>query len=84
MERTRLNSTSIASLGYEVETGVLEIEFKDSGEVYRYFDVPLSEYEAFLQAPSKGTYLNRDFKMHEYRYVRVRRTSRSDHSRWPE
>jgi hypothetical protein len=71
MERARVNSTSIASLGYEVETRILEIEFRDSGEVYRYFDVPLFEYEAFLQAPSKGTYLNRVFKMHEYRYERV-------------
>ena len=71
MERTRVNSTSIASLGYEAETRVLEIEFKDSGEVYRYFDVPLSAYEAFLQAPSKGTYLNRVFKREEYRYERV-------------
>jgi hypothetical protein len=72
VERTRVISTSIASLGYEAGTRALEIEFKDNGEVYRYFDVPLSEYEAFLQAPSKGTYLNRVFKMHEYRCERIR------------
>jgi hypothetical protein len=72
MERTSVVSTSIASLGYEATTRVLEIEFKDNGEVYRYFDVPLPEYEAFLQAPSKGTYLNRVFKMHEYRFEKVR------------
>jgi hypothetical protein len=72
MEHTRIISTSIASLGYEAGTRVLEIEFKDNGEVYRYFEVPLSEYEAFLQAPSKGTYLNRVFKMREYRYERIR------------
>jgi len=72
MERIRVSSTSIASLGYEPETRVLEIEFRDSGEVYRYFDVPPSEYQAFLQAPSKGTYLNRIFKIQGYQYERVR------------
>ena len=72
MQRVQVVSTSIASVGYKAETQVLEIEFKDSGEVYRYFDVPLAEYEAFLQAPSKGSYLNQAFKKREYRYERIR------------
>ena len=72
MQRVQLVSTSIASIGYDAETRVLEIEFKDSGEVYRYSDVPPAEYEAFLQAPSKGSYLNQTFKTREYRYERIR------------
>jgi hypothetical protein len=72
MQRAEINSTSIKSLGYEPETGVLEIEFKDSGEVYRYFDVPPGEYEAFLLASSKGSYLNQTFKKREYRYEKIR------------
>jgi hypothetical protein len=71
MERVQVNSTSIASLGYEAEKRVLEVEFRDSGEVYRYFEVPVAEFEAFLAAPSKGSYLNQTFKKREYRYVRV-------------
>jgi hypothetical protein len=37
---------------------VLELEFRQSGEVYQYFDVPAQEHTAFLVADSKGTYLN--------------------------
>ena len=58
-------------MGYDSASHVLEIEFKESGEVYRYFDVPPDEYEAFLQAPSKGTYLNQQFKNAGYRYERL-------------
>jgi hypothetical protein len=58
-------------MGYDAASGVLDIEFKESGEVYRYFDVPTSTYEAFLEAPSKGTYLNQQFKKAGYRYERL-------------
>jgi hypothetical protein len=72
MRRVSVASTSIAWIGYEVENRVLEIEFRESGEVYRYFDVPPSDYEAFLQAPSKGSYLNQTLKTNGYSYERVR------------
>jgi hypothetical protein len=49
----------------------LEIEFRASGDVYRYFDVPGEEYAAFMAAESKGTYLNQVFKPREYRYLVV-------------
>ena len=32
----------------------LEVKFRASGDVYRYFDVPGEEYAAFLAAESKG------------------------------
>jgi len=47
------------------------MEFRDTGDVYRSFDVPPEEYEAFLQAESKGTYLNKVFKPRGYRYLRI-------------
>jgi hypothetical protein len=72
MRRRRVDSTTVRSLGYDAERHVLEIEFKDSGEIYRYFDVPKWEYKAFLAAPSKGTYLNQEFKKRGYRYEQVR------------
>jgi hypothetical protein len=73
MRRTWVNSSSIASIGYEVAKRELEIEFRESGDVYRYFDVPEEEYAAFLTAESKGTYLNQKFKERNYRYLRVSR-----------
>jgi hypothetical protein len=71
MQRIPIRSTSIASLGYSPMKRELEIKFRDTGDVYRYFDVPAEEYVAFLAAESKGTYLNQVFKPREYRYFVV-------------
>jgi hypothetical protein len=71
MRRNPVRSTSIASIGYLPKARELEIKFRASGDVYRYFDVPAEEYAAFMAAESKGTYLNQVFKPREYRYVVV-------------
>jgi hypothetical protein len=71
MRRIPVRSTSIASTGYLPTERELEIKFRASGDVYRYFDVPGEEYAAFLGAESKGTYLNQVFKPREYRFVVV-------------
>jgi hypothetical protein len=68
MRRIPVRSTSIASIGYLPAKRELEIKFRESGDVYRYFDVPGEEYAAFMAAESKGTYLNEVFKPREYRY----------------
>jgi KTSC domain-containing protein len=71
MQRVPVESSSIASIGYAPQECVLELEFRQSGEVYRYFDVPAEEYAAFLAADSKGTYLNQQLKPRGYRYQRL-------------
>ena len=71
MKREPVESSSIVSIGYDPTWKMLEIEFTESGEVYIYFDVPQVEYEAFMSAPSKGTYLNQQFKKAGYRFERV-------------
>jgi hypothetical protein len=58
MFREAVASESIAAIGYDEETGVLEVEFV-SGAVYRYRDVPQDVYENFRQARSKGAFFNR-------------------------
>ena len=57
MGRTRVQSSSIASVSYDGATSVLEVEFVN-GSVYRYFGVPRSVYEAFLGAESLGRHFN--------------------------
>jgi hypothetical protein len=57
IERSRVESTAIASLGYEAQHQILEIEFS-SGTVYQYFDVPPDVYGQFLTAGSKGVWFN--------------------------
>ena len=71
MQRVPVESSSIASIGYAPQRRVRELEFRQSGEVYQYFDVPAEEYAAFLGADSKGTYLNQVFKLRGYRYIRI-------------
>ena len=71
MRRIPVPSTSIASIGYVPKNRELEIEFRASGDVYRYFNVPTEEYAAFMAAESKGTYLNQVFKPRGYRYLVV-------------
>lgn len=59
--RAVVDSSCIASVGYCMKTGTLEIEFR-SGIVYRYHRVPTDIYRALLGAESKGTFLNRIIK----------------------
>lgn len=79
MRRHPVESTTISSLGYDAKKRVMEIEFRASTEVYRYFDVPAEEYDAFLNAESKGVYLNQIFKPKGYRYIEVGKTHRNKH-----
>jgi hypothetical protein len=69
MLRTRVQSTSIASMGYDPRDRVLEVEFINGG-VYEYLGVSPEEYRALLAAPSRGAYLNRVIKRkYEYRKI---------------
>jgi hypothetical protein len=70
--RERVESDAIASVGYDRDRGWLEIEFKEGGEVYRYFGVPEEEYQALIGADSRGKHLNQQFKERRYRYARIR------------
>jgi len=72
MRRAAVDSETIASIGYEGRRCELDIEFRESGDVYRYFEVSAEEHKEFMAAESKGTYLNRVFKAkgHPYRLVK--------------
>jgi hypothetical protein len=58
MERTSLESSSVASAGYDDATGVLEIEFK-SGRIYQFEAVPRGVFDWLLRTPNKGSYVAR-------------------------
>jgi hypothetical protein len=70
MNRVRVVSSNIRSVGYEADIEILEVEFT-SGSIYQYFDVPESEYEGLMNTSSKGRYLNQNIK-DCYRYVQVK------------
>lgn len=60
--RVLVESSAISSIFYDPKSQGLDIEFKGSGETYRYFEVPEDEYRGLLIAPSKGAYLNSQIK----------------------
>ncbi|MDD2892153.1 MAG: KTSC domain-containing protein [Candidatus Gracilibacteria bacterium] len=61
MERTSVISSNIASIGYDEESHILEVEF-NNGSVYQYSGVPVNEYNNLMGADSHGTYLNQNIK----------------------
>ena len=70
MERERVVSSNVHSIGYDSEQKILEIEFNDRS-IYHYFDVPEPEYSKFMTASSKGKYLNSHIKG-KYRYRQIK------------
>ena len=55
MERQSVDSSNLASVGYDAENEILEVEFNHGG-VYQYFDVPEDVYRELMAAPSHGRY----------------------------
>ncbi len=69
MNRHPVESSNIASIGYDPDSDTLEVEFH-SGGVYQYFDVPQHVYDEFDGPSSKGQYLASHIKG-KYRYSKV-------------
>ena len=69
MHRTPISSSNIRSIGYDSASSILEVEFT-SGDVYQYFDVSEYLYQAFINSPSHGEFLN-DKIRYNYRYQKV-------------
>lgn len=61
MRRTRVESTTLRSAGYDPRQRILELEFT-SGAVYRYLDVTAPVYRALMAAESKGRYFNQEIR----------------------
>lgn len=70
MERLPVQSSDLASVGYDAETLTLEVEF-NSGSIYQYSGVPLDIYEGLMSAGSKGRFFNQFIKKGGYPYART-------------
>lgn len=55
------DSTNIARLIYNDETGVLDVEFR-SGKTYRYHDVDYDTWNGLIEADSVGRYFNQNIR----------------------
>jgi KTSC domain len=54
----RVDSTSVAALGYNPERRELYVRFKSSSRLYIYIGVPPSTFEQLRAADSKGRFVN--------------------------
>ena len=69
MLRARVESSNIATVGYDEEQQIMEVVFHD-GRVYHYLEVPPERALSLLRAESKGRFLNREIKPNfDYRAV---------------
>jgi hypothetical protein len=62
----------VQAAAYAERQTLLYLRFR-SGAEYRYFDVPLCQYQEFLAAESKGRYFGRNIRGH-FRYERMRQS----------
>ena len=68
-EMIEVQSSNIASIGYDEADQEAYVKFLN-GSVYVYRDVPQHEFDGLKDAPSVGSYLNRNFK-NVYAYERI-------------
>ena len=61
IDRQPVNSSDLASVGYDAGSETLEIEFKATG-VYRYFSVPAAVADELRRTPSPGKYFRQHIK----------------------
>lgn len=61
MERMPVTSSNLQSVGYDLDSQTLEVEF-NNGSLYQYSDVPQGEYDALMSADSKGTYFSANIR----------------------
>jgi KTSC domain len=66
-----VESSNIEAIGWSA--GVCQVDFL-SGSRYRYFEVPEWVYQDFLEAGSKGRFLNEVFKAeYDFEYEQIER-----------
>jgi len=57
-----VDSSNIEAIGYDAQSQELHVRFLDSGDTYVYYNVEQWRFEEFMQADSKGGYLNGEIK----------------------
>lgn len=69
MKRQKVSSSNLASIGYDADNQILEIEFNHGG-VYQYYDVPGDVYDDLMNADSHGKYFAAYIK-NDYEYQKM-------------
>jgi len=70
MERQTVTSSNIHSIGYELATRTLEVEY-NAGGIHQYLNLSPKLHVELMRAPSKGTYLSERIK-NRYRCKKIK------------
>jgi hypothetical protein len=62
MEKKYVDSSMIASIGYDKTNSIIEIEFKRNHQVWHYYDVPEYVWYEFESASSVGKYFHANIR----------------------
>lgn len=69
MEREKVESSNLVSVGYDPKERILEVEFL-GGSVYHYKDCPPESFAELKSATSKGSYFSKHIKS-RYRHEKI-------------
>lgn len=69
MDRVRVRSESLKSVGYDAMSNTLEVQFKN-GRVFQYYMVPPFLYSRLLEANAKGNFVENKVRYH-YKFKRM-------------
>ena len=58
---TQIYSSNIKAVGYDPATKTLRVKF-NTNKIYDYMNLSPEEFEAFMDAPSKGSYFHQFIK----------------------
>jgi hypothetical protein len=66
-----LESRMLSAVAYDASKQILHLRFRHTGYVYRYFEFAAADYQAFLNAESKGRFFR--FHIRDDRWERMAR-----------
>jgi KTSC domain len=70
MNWTALESKMFSAAAYDNSRQSLYLRFRNTGDVYRYFEFTAADYQTFLRAESKGRFFRSQIRDH-FRYERM-------------
>jgi KTSC domain-containing protein len=65
-----IESKMFTSVSHDADKQILCLRFRKTGDVYRYFEFPVTEHSAFLGAESRGRFFLAHIRDH-FRYERM-------------
>ena len=70
MKWLTLESKMLSAAAYDDSKQILYLRFRNTDDVYRYFDFPAAGYQTLLSAESRGRYFRAHIRDH-FRYERM-------------